>query len=91
MTSEDPKDSILFYINPFNRGSVLGRREIEHFLNQQNIEAKDEFFLPCSNKVTLSQLISTLIYSYEKLGSQEKVSDLDMLNKLLTDDNNLIE
>lgn len=91
MTSEDPKDSILFYINPFNRGSVLGRREIEHFLNQQNIEAKDEFFLPCSNKVTLSQLISTLIYSYEKLGNQEKVSDLDMLNKLLTDDNNLIE
>jgi len=91
MTSEDPKDSILFYINPFNRGSVLGRREIEHFLDQQNIEAKDEFFLPCSNKVTLSQLISTLIYSYEKLGNQEKVSDLDMLNKLLTDNNNLIE
>lgn len=91
VTSEDPKDSILFYINPFNHGSVLGRREIEHFLNQQNIEMKDEFFLPCSNKVTISQLISTLIYSYEKLGNQEKVNDLDMLSKLLTDDNNLIE
>ncbi len=91
VTSEDPKDSILFYINPFNRGSVLGRREIEHFLNQQNIEAKDEFFLPCSNKVTLSQLISTLIYSYEKLGNQEKVSDLDILQKLLSDDGNIFE
>lgn len=91
VTSEDPKDSILFYINPFNRGSILGRREIEHFLNQQNIEAKDEFFLPCSNKVTLSQLISTLIYSYEKVGNQEKISDLEMLSRLLSDENNLIE
>jgi len=85
-TSEDPKDSILFYINPFNRGSILGRREIEHFLSQQNIEPKDDFFLPCSNKVTISQLIGTLIYSYEKLDNNEKINDLDILQKLLSEE-----
>lgn len=85
-TSEDPKDSILFYINPFNRGSVLGRREIEHFLNQQNIEHKDEFFLPCTNKTTIYQLISTLIYSFEKLENSDKVSDLVILQKILLEE-----
>lgn len=82
--TDDPRDNILFYINPFNKGSVLGRREIEHFLNQQNIEPQDEFFLPCSNTVTIAQLISSLIYSYEKLGNHEKVNDLEHLLKIVT-------
>jgi regulator of sirC expression with transglutaminase-like and TPR domain len=82
-SSDDPKDSILFYINPFNKGSVLARREIEHFLSQQNIAVKDEFFLPCSNRITITQLISSLSYSYEKAGNQEKLHDLNLLLKIL--------
>lgn len=82
--SEDPRDNILFYINPFNKGAVLGRREIEHFLNQQNIEPKEEFFLPCSNKVTIAQLISSLNYSYEKLGNHEKMNDLNLIMKIFS-------
>lgn len=82
--SDDPRDSILFYINPFNKGAVLGRKEIEHFLNQQNIESKDEFFLPCSNQVTISQLISSLNYSYEKLGNLDKLNDLNLIMKIFS-------
>lgn len=82
-TSDNPKDSILFYINPFNKGSVLGRREIEHFLNQQSAEQRDEYFLPCSNKTTMSQLITSLSYSYEKTGSKDKVNDLSLIMRIL--------
>lgn len=81
--TDNPKDSILFYINPFNRGAVLGRREIEHFLNQQNIEPKDEFFLPCTNRTTVSQLVTTLIFSYEKMGYNDKVSDMNAIQRIL--------
>lgn len=81
--STNPKDSILFYINPFNRGAVLGRREIEHFLNQQSIEQKDDFFLPCTNQTTIYQLVSGLIYSYEKLGNQDKLNDLVTIQNIL--------
>jgi regulator of sirC expression with transglutaminase-like and TPR domain len=83
-TTDNPKDSILFYINPFNKGAVLGRREIEHFLSQQNIELKDDFFLPCSNKVSLAQLISSLIISYEKLGNHDKLNDLGLILKIVS-------
>lgn len=82
--SENPKDSVLFYINPFNKGAVLGRREIENFLSQQNLEHKDEFFLPCSNQTTVAQLISSLIYSYEKLGNHDKLHDLNLILKILS-------
>jgi len=83
-STDNPKDSILFYINPYNKGAVLGRREIEHFLSQQNIEPIDEFFLPCSNKVTIAQLLSSLIYSYEKLGNHDKLHDLGLIMKIVS-------
>lgn len=75
----DAKDSILFYINPFNMGSVLGRREIEHFLNQQQIAIKDEYFLPCTNRVAVAQQIFNLIYCYEKAGNSEKAKEYKQL------------
>jgi len=82
--SDNPKDSILFYINPFNKGSVLGRREIEHFLGQQKIELRDEFFLPCSNRVAIAQLITSLMHSYEKLGNHNKLNDLGLILKVVS-------
>lgn len=87
--STNPKDSILFYINPFNRGAVLGHREIEHFLNQQNIEQKDEFYIPCSNLTTISQLINSLIFSYEKMGNHDKLNDLSTIQRILLESKDL--
>jgi len=80
----NPLDSILFYINPFNKGAVLGYKEIEYFLKQQNVEISEEYFLPCSNQVSISQLISSLSYSYEKMGNQDKVHDLNLIQKIVS-------
>jgi len=82
--SNNPLDSILFYINPFNKGAVLGQKEIEYFLKQQNIELREEYFLPCSNQVTISQLISSLSHSYEKTGNLDKVHDLSLIQKIVS-------
>jgi len=78
-TSEE-KDSILFYINPFNRGSVFGRKEIDVFLEQQKISPKPEFYLPCSNRTAISQIIYNLVFAYEK---QSNFAKADKLRKLL--------
>lgn len=76
---ENEPHSVLFYINPFNRGAVLGRKEIEQFLTQNSIEHKDEYFKPCSNRTTISQLIASLMISYQKVGNTSIVDDLRML------------
>ncbi|KPK84968.1 MAG: hypothetical protein AMS27_08655 [Bacteroides sp. SM23_62_1] len=66
-------DNILFYINPYNRGTVLGRKEIEYFLKQQQMEFHQSYFLPCSNLEIIKRVVTNLINSYERLGFQEKV------------------
>ena len=81
-------ESILFYINPFNKGAVLSRKEIENFLVQNKIEAKDEYFTPCKNSVTISQLIASLMIAYQKIGNSEKVSQLQFLLDIVVNQNN---
>ena len=73
------EDDVLFYINPYNNGKVLGKREIDYFLKQQKIESKKSYYNPCSNIEIIKKLILNLIYSYEKLGYPEKVNDMKKL------------
>lgn len=76
-------NSVLFYINPFNRGAVFGRKEIDYFIVQQKLESKKEYFSPCRNTQTLERLISNLILSYEKLGYTDKMRELGELLDIL--------
>jgi regulator of sirC expression with transglutaminase-like and TPR domain len=74
--------NILFYINPYNRGSVLGKQEIEYYLKQSLIEPLKSHFSPCSNRVIIKRMVSSLITSYENLGYQDKIHELERILKL---------
>ena len=80
--ADDDKNDILFYINPFNRGAVLGRREIDMFLKQQNITPDEMFYRPCTTVEIIQRLLLNLIYSYEKLGYEQKIKELQVLLKI---------
>ncbi len=75
-------DDILFYINPINKGAILGRREIEYFLKQQKLTPKSEYFMPCSNKDIIKRVLINLIYSYDSQGNELKKSELQDLIKI---------
>ena len=77
------QDSIQFYINPYNKGAVLGKREIDYFLDQQKITPNDIFYYPCSNLDIIERLIRNLISSYESLGQLEKVQRFGKLLKII--------
>ena len=74
---------VLFYVNPFSRGAVFSKREVDDFLKQLDIEPKPEYYLPCSNIEIMQRVLNNLIYSYEKLGYSDKVSELKELKELL--------
>lgn len=76
------ENNILFYINAYNKGAVLGRREIDVFLEQQKIEPRSSFYIPCNNIETVKRLFLNLIVSYEKLGYQDKITSLQKLVKV---------
>ena len=81
--SEEMEDDILFYINPYNKGAVFGKKEIDYFLKQQKIEPKNSYYNSCSNNKSLERIIESLIESYEKLGYRDKVDNLRILLNVL--------
>jgi regulator of sirC expression with transglutaminase-like and TPR domain len=74
---------ILFYINAFNKGFIFGRRDVDMFLKQLNLNFDKQFYEPCSNTDIIKRVIRNLISSYEHLGSPEKVNELNELLKIL--------
>ena len=84
--SEDanPNQQILFYINPFNKGAILGKKEINYFIKQQDLKPQRQYYLPCSNIEIIQRLINNLIFAYEKLGYPDKIEELSKLYRSLT-------
>ncbi|MET3977516.1 regulator of sirC expression with transglutaminase-like and TPR domain [Mucilaginibacter sp. UYP25] len=70
---------ILFYINAFNKGFIFGRRDVDMFLKQLNLQFDKQFYEPCSNSDIIKRVIRNLISAYEHLGSAEKVDELNEL------------
>jgi len=77
------KNEVLFYINPFSKGAVFSRKEVELFITQLKIEPKEFFFQPCKNVDIIRRLINNLIYSYEKSGHVQKTKELGVLMNIL--------
>ncbi len=75
-------DNILFYVNPFSKGIIFQRHDIDQFLGQLKLEPKPQFYKPCSNVAILTRVIRNLIYSYEKLGHEDKIEELKEILKI---------
>jgi hypothetical protein len=76
---EENSYGVLFYINPFSRGTIFNQHEITHFLTQLKIDPRPEYYTPCSNLEMIKRVITNLIFSYEKSGYEDKVEDLKQL------------
>jgi regulator of sirC expression with transglutaminase-like and TPR domain len=81
--SENKEDNVMFYINPFSKGAIFSKREIDIFLNQLAIDPQKSFYLPCSNVEIIKRLIRNLITSYTNLDEQDKIDDLKEMLKAL--------
>ncbi len=77
------KSSILFYINPFNKGIIFNRDDITLFLKKLNVPAMPSHYLPSNNREIISALINSLMISYELAGVMEKVKELTRLKEVI--------
>lgn len=68
--------AVSFYINPYNKGAILTKYEIDTFLKQQKIEILEAYYKPCNNIVIIKRLLENLIFAYKKLHDNEKITDL---------------
>ena len=76
---------VLFYINPFSKGSVFDKKEIDSFLKQLKVTEEIDYYRPCSNILILQRLIRNLMYSYQKAGNSENIDELQLLMDAISD------
>lgn len=81
--AQQEEENVLFYVNAFSGGDILGRNEITEFLQKLNIEPRPAFYTPCSNLDIVRRQLNNLANSYAKLGDSERAEDLERLRSLL--------
>ncbi|HNU55158.1 MAG TPA: transglutaminase-like domain-containing protein [Flavobacteriales bacterium] len=77
------EENVLFYVNAFSQGDILGRNEINEFLEKLKIEPRPSFYSPCTNLDIIRRQLNNLANSYEKLGDSQRSGDLERLRDLL--------
>jgi len=87
-TYKDDQNDIQFYINPFSKGTIFERADINSFLKQLKIEPKRSYYQPCDNIEMVQRILINLDYSYHKLGYQDKIDDIKEMMQALEDGNN---
>lgn len=75
--------SALFYINPFNRGTLFTHNEIEAYIRQMRLKHQDSFFQPCDNITIMKRVFGELIVLYHQQGNTKKAEELKKLASAL--------
>lgn len=76
-----------FYINPFNRGLIFSREDIQNYVSELQLMPRNSFFEPCSNLEIIQRMLRNLYVSFEKLGEHYKSEEVKLLLKSISDGN----
>ena len=76
------KKEVLFYINAFSKGTVFGKSDVDDFIRKLKLEARDEYYSPCTNPDMILRMLRNVALSFQKLGDIEKVDELNGLISL---------
>jgi len=82
-TDTKDKKKVLFYINPFSKGSVFSNKKIDAFLKQLKLDKSPSYYEPCSNVQIVLRLIKNLIVSFEKFSYSHKMEEMQTLLNIL--------
>lgn len=82
-TKAENNTGILFYINPFSKGSLFDEGEIHDFLKNLNLPASREYFEPCPNTAVIRRMLTNLISAFQQAGNAERVRELSELRDIL--------
>lgn len=79
---EDSKH-ILFYINPSNKGAIIGPKEVDYIQQSADLPDRRHQPEPCPDRIIIKRLVEKLTNDYKQAGSLEKVSYLKEIAEIL--------
>ena len=75
-------DELLFYINPFSKGAVFGKGELERYIQKMNLEVSVEELRPMNNQQIIKRYLTDLKSGYRKLNRYRKLDQVDQLLRI---------
>ena len=81
LVNDEENNHILFYINPSNKGAIIGPKEVEYI--QPSAEIRGNRTERCPDKTIIKRLIEKLRKDYQQAGSLEKVNYLSEIAEIL--------
>lgn len=78
-----PSDSVLFYINPIDKGSVFVKKDLLHIIKSNNLENHSKHYLPTSNTSLIKRLVQHEISVYKKLNLKSFIPNFKELYKVI--------
>lgn len=90
LTANDQEKSVMFYINPLNKGIAFSRSEITHYLEQMKVKTHPKYFSPCNNLEIIKTLIYNQLSCYDQTGNTDKAHQLKELFDLFMSDDDAL-
>ena len=72
----------IIYINPYNRGQLFTRENIDSFLKVIGIQPQPEFYKPCNTQDIARRMLRNLHFSFSKSGMKEEQDFIEQLMKI---------
>ena len=67
------------YINPFNKGLIFSKQDIENYIKELHLAPQNSFFEPCTNIEIVRRSLRNLVMSFEKIGEHAKAEEVKLL------------
>lgn len=80
---DEPGHSVLFYINPSNKGAIIGPKEVDYIKQKSDLNYRENLTEPCPDRIIIKRLIEKLIFAYNRSGETDKVFYLEEISGIL--------
>ncbi|HOV11031.1 MAG TPA: transglutaminase-like domain-containing protein [Bacteroidales bacterium] len=70
---------VFFYIDPYDKGELLGAALIDEFLKSRKYNPIDQYYKPCTNIAIIKRLLNELFDAYKSVGNAVKCDELSVL------------
>jgi regulator of sirC expression with transglutaminase-like and TPR domain len=75
-------EKTLFYINPYSKGQIFTKENVDAFLKVVNVTPQKQFYHPCGNLDIVKRMLRNLHFSYGEVQDVEKQQEVLQLMKL---------
>ena len=80
-------NELLFYINPYSKGAVFGRGELERYMEKLQVETPTLELKPMSNEDIVQRMLMELKACYQRSGKYKKMDQASKLIRMLSSSN----